>query len=297
MTTQQHTAEIELESYGERFASFGRELLSNRNAVIGLALLVPVVLMSVFAPVITPHDPTKTNVADKFEGPSAEYLLGTDNFGRDLLSRVMMGGRTTLYLGLTSVALALVLGVPVGLAAGYLGGRIDEVLMRAMDILMSIPSLLLALLIVSMLSSNITNAVIAIGIVYAPRIARIVRGSALSVKNEAFVAAAEARGESDVYIMFGEILPNVVSPIIVEASIRIGFAIIIGTSLSFLGLGTQPPQADWGFMIAQARTYIYNTVWFLLWPSLLLGATVLGFNLLGDGLRDVLDPRVTGEEL
>lgn len=297
MTTQQHTSEIELDSYGERLASFGRELLSNRNAVIGLALLVPVVLVSVFAPVLTPHDPTKTNVADKFEGPSAEYPLGTDNFGRDLLSRVMMGGRTTLYLGLTSVTLALVLGVPVGLAAGYLGGRTDEVLMRAMDILMSIPSLLLALLIVSMLSSNITNAVIAIGIVYAPRIARIVRGSALSVKNEAFVAAAEARGESDVYIMFGEILPNVVSPIIVEASIRIGFAIIIGTSLSFLGLGTQPPQADWGFMIAQARTYIYNTVWFLLWPSLLLGATVLGFNLLGDGLRDVLDPRVTGEEL
>jgi peptide/nickel transport system permease protein len=297
MTTQQQTSEIEVDTYGERFASFGRELLSNRNAVLGLALLVPIFVVSVFAPVITPHDPTATNASDRFEGPSGEYLLGTDNFGRDLLSRVMLGGRTTLYLGLTAVGLALALGVPVGLAAGYLGGRVDEVLMRAMDILMSIPSLLLALLIVSMLSANVTNAVLAIGIVYAPRIARIVRGSTLSVKNEAFVAAAEARGESDLYIMFGEILPNVVSPIIVEASIRIGFAIIIGTSLSFLGLGTQPPQADWGFMIAQARSYIFNTVWFLLWPSLLLGATVLGFNLLGDGLRDVLDPRVTGEDL
>jgi peptide/nickel transport system permease protein len=297
MTTQQRTSELEVDSYGERLASFGRKLLSNRNAVLGLVLLVPIILMSVFAPLITPHDPTTTNSADKFEGPSGEYLLGTDNFGRDLLSRVMIGGRTTLYLGLTAVALALVLGVPVGLAAGYLGGRIDEVLMRAMDILMSIPSLLLALLIVSMLAANITNAVLAIGVVYAPRIARIVRGSTLSVKNEEFVAAAEARGESDFYIMFGEILPNIVSPIIVEASIRIGFAIIIGTSLSFLGLGTQPPQADWGFMIAQARSYIFNTVWFLLWPSLLLGATVLGFNLLGDGLRDVLDPRVTGDDL
>lgn len=297
MTTQQHTSEIEVDSYSERIESFSRKLLSNRNAVLGLVLLIPIISMSVFAPVITPHDPTATNAADKFEGPSGEYLIGTDNFGRDILSRVMMGGRTTLYLGLTSVMLALAIGVPVGLTAGYLGGQTDEVLMRAMDILMSIPSLLLALLIVSMLSANITNAVLAIGVVYAPRIARVVRGSTLSVKNEAFVAAAEARGESNLYIMFGEILPNVVSPIIVEASIRVGFAIIIGTSLSFLGLGTQPPQADWGFMIAQARTYIFNTVWFLLWPSLMLGATVLGFNLLGDGLRDVLDPRVTGEDL
>lgn len=297
MTTKQQTSEIEVDSYRERLTSFSRKLLSNRNAALGLILLVPIFAMSVFAPVITPHDPTATNSADQFEGPSAEYLLGTDNFGRDLLSRVMIGGRTTLYLGLTAVSLALALGVPVGLAAGYLGGRTDEMLMRMMDILMSIPSLLLALLIVSILSATITNAVLAIGIVYAPRIARIVRGSTLSVKNEAFVTAAEARGESDLYIMFGEILPNIVSPIIVEASIRIGFAIIIGTSLSFLGLGTQPPQADWGFMIAQARTYVFNTVWFLLWPSLLLGATVLGFNLLGDGLRDVLDPRVTGDEL
>lgn len=296
MATQDST-QIELDAFSEKFASFSRALASNRNALIGLTLLVPIILMSVFAPLIVPHDPNATDVANKFADPSVEHPLGTDNYGRDLLSRVMMGGRITLFLGVSAVSLALLLGVPIGLAAGYLGGRTDEVLMRLMDILLSFPTLLLALLIVSMLSSSVTNAILAIGLVYAPRLARVVRGSTLSVKNEEFVEAAEARGESNVYIMFGEVLPNIVSPIVVEASIRIGFAIIIGTSLSFLGLGTQPPKADWGFMIAQARNFIHNTPWFLIWPSITLGLTVLGFNLLGDGLRDVLDPKVTGDDL
>lgn len=296
MTTQDQT-EIELADRRERVVAFAKALASNRSALIGLALLVPVVAMSVFAPVIVPHDPTETHVSDRFEGPSQEYLLGTDNYGRDLLSRIMMGGRTTLFLGTASIGIALLVGVPTGLLAGYFGGTTDEALMRFMDILLSFPALLLALLIVSMLSSSVTNAVLAIGVVYAPRIARVVRGSTLSVKNEEFVKAAEARGESDLYVMFGEILPNIVSPIVVEASIRVGFAIIIGTSLSFLGLGAQPPQADWGYMVAQARNFIYNTPWFLLWPSLTLTATVLGFNLLGDGLRDIFDPKIQGEKL
>lgn len=297
MTTEQVTGSIEVDSYSKRFRSFGRKVLSNKNAVIGIVILVPMLLLSAFAPWITPHDPLETNAADRFEGPTAEHPFGTDNVGRDILSRVMMGGRSTLFLGLGSISLALVLGVPVGLSAGYLGGKTDEVLMRIMDVLMSIPSLLLALVIVSMLSANIENTIAAIGVVYAPRIARVVRGSTLSMKNEAFIQAAEARGESNVYIMYNEILPNIVSPIIVEGSIRIGFAIIIGTSLSFLGLGAQPPQADWGYMIAQSRDFIYNNVWFMFFPSLFLSLTILGFNLLGDGLRDTLDPKITGDEL
>jgi peptide/nickel transport system permease protein len=297
MTTEQIDTNIELDPYGKRFKSFGRKVVSNKNALIGLVILVPMLVMSAFAPWITPHDPLETDAANRFEGPTAEHPFGTDNVGRDVLSRVMMGGRSTLLLGLGSISLALVLGVPVGLSAGYIGGKTDEVLMRFMDILMSIPSLLLALVIVSMLSANIQNTIAAIGVVYAPRIARVVRGSTLSLKNEAFIQAAEARGESNVYIMYNEILPNIVSPIVVEASIRIGFAIIIGTSLSFLGLGAQPPQADWGYMIAQSRDFVYNTVWFMLFPSFFLALTVLGFNLLGDGLRDTLDPKITGDEL
>lgn len=288
---------FELRTNRERAAQALRLIRENRSALLGVGILFPMFFLSAFAPVIAPYDPTATHVIDKFAGPGGEYLLGTDALGRDLLSRVLYGGRTTLILGLGAVGLALSLGVPIGLVAGYIGGRIDELLMRFMDVLLSFPTLLLALLIVSILSSNVVNAILAIGIVYAPRIARIVRGSTLSIKNEEFVQAAEARGESHVYIMFGEILPNILSPLVVEGSIRIGFAIIVGSSLSFLGLGAQPPQPDWGYMIAQSRQYIWQTPWFLLWPSLFLGLTVLGFNLLGDGLREILDPRITGEEV
>lgn len=271
------------------------DLRNNQKVVIAVFLLTPVVFGSLFGPFIVPHDPTQTHLLHKLEGPSATFPLGTDYLGRDLLSRVMLGGRVSLLLGVSATALGLVLGVPIGLTAGYAGGRIDEVIMRVMDALMSFPSLLLALLILTTLSSSIWNAIMAIGIVYAPRIARVVRGSTLSVKEEEYVQAAKARGESDLYIMFGEIFPNILSPIIVEGSIRVGFAILVGTSLSFLGLGAQPPTPDWGYMIAQARSHIYDSFWYLLWPSIALGMTVIGFNLLGDGLRDVLDPQTGGE--
>jgi len=276
---------------GSRITKVGQMILRNKNVLFGLAILVPVFFVSVFAPFIATYNPTETNLGDKFADPSQEYLLGTDHLGRDLFSRVVLGGRTTIVIGLASVGVALLFGVPIGLVAGYLGGNVDEFLMRIMDVMISFPSLILALLIVTVLSSSIINVILTIGIVYTPRIARVARGSTLSVKNEEFVAAAESRGESDTYIMFGEILPNVVSPIIVEGSIRIGFAILIATSMSFLGLGTQPPTPDWGVMIAESRNYIWQTPWYLLWPSLALSTTVLGFNLLGDGIRDVLDPK------
>jgi len=271
-------------------------LLSTRKGQLSVILLVPLLLGSLFAPVISPHDPTTTGIDDQFSDPGGETLLGTDKFGRDLFSRVLYGGRASITLGLAATALGLALGVPIGILSGYLGGRTDEFIMRIMDIFLSIPSLLLALLVVVSLGSGMTNAVLAIGIVFMPRLARITRSSTLSIKNEEYITAAEARGESSLYIAFVEILPSVMPAIIVEASIRIGFGILIGTSLSFLGLGTQPPTSDWGYMVSEARTTMDQSIWFVLWPSLALGGTILGFNLLGDALRDTLDPEVTSDE-
>jgi len=270
-------------------------ILENQSARIGLALLIPIFTLTILAPVIAPFDPNQTHAADAFAGPSATYPFGTDNYGRDLLSRTLYGGRTSLLMGFSSIGLALLLGVPAGVTAGFYGGKVDEVMMRALDILMSFPTLLLALMVLAALGSNVINAILAVGFVYSPRIARVVRGSTLSVKNEEFIEAAKARGESGPYIMVKEILPNVAAPIVVEGSIRIGFAIIIAASLSFLGLGAQPPTPDWGLMISQSRNLLYDTVWYLIWPSLFLGSTVMGLNLLGDGLRDVLDPQTVEE--
>lgn len=269
-----------------------RQLLANRSGLVGVLLLTPVFVVAIVAPLIAPYDPTTNHYDAVFADPGTRFLLGTDGFGRDLLSRVMLGSRSSLIIGLGSVALALSLGVPFGLTSGYLGGRVDEVIMRSMDIIMTFPTLLLALLLMTALSPSIWAAIFAIGVVYSPKIARVTRASTLSVKNEEFVLAADQRGESRTYIMFREIFPNIRGPIIVEATIRIGYAIMTGAALSFLGLGVQPPTPDWGYMVASARNEIFRSVWFLLWPSLALGITILGFNLLGDGLSDVLDIEV-----
>jgi peptide/nickel transport system permease protein len=271
--------------------------LENRKFTIGSLFLGGVIAASLLGPLFAPHDPTTTDIVNALQGPSSTYLLGTDHLGRDIFSRVLHGGRTSLFLGVSATLLGLALGVPIGLIAGYAGGRIDEAIMRFMDAVMSFPSLLLALLILTVLSSSIWNAIMAIGVVYAPNIARIVRSSTLSVKQEEYIEAARAMNESDSYIMFKEILPNILPPIVVEGSIRIGFAILVGTSLSFLGLGVQPPNPDWGLMIAEARNHTHESIWFLVWPSIALAITVIGFNLFGDGARDLLDPQVGGEEL
>jgi len=286
----------------ERLTDFIEELVGNPSALIGTIIIILALTSAIVGPALTDHDPTETNTGQRFAGPSfldsenSESFLGTDNYGRDLLTRVLLGGRSSLMLGILSAGLGLLGGVPLGLITGYYGGKVDEVIMRLMDSLMSFPSLLLALLILTTLSSSIWNAIIAVGIAYFPRIARVVRSATISVKNEEYVTAAEARGESSFSIMFGEILPNIMSPIVVEGTIRIGFAMLVGSSLSFLGLGAQPPTPDWGYMVAQARVYTYDSIWFLLWPALALGITVTGFNLLGDGLRDILDPQTTSED-
>jgi peptide/nickel transport system permease protein len=271
------------------------ELLGDRRIQLGLTILLPIVLVAILGESIAPYEPTQTHVVDRYADPGGKFVLGTDHLGRDLLSRVILGSRTSLILGFGATALALLVGVPIGLTAGYAKGRVDEVLMRIMDIIMSVPTLLLGLLILVVLPSSIINIVMAIGVVYAPRIARVTRSATLSVSEEEYVMAARARGESSPYILFREILPNVTGPIVVEGSVRVGYAIMIGTSLSFLGLGAGPPNPDWGFMIATARDHIYQTPWYLIWPSFALLLTVMSTNLIGDGLRDVLDPRETGD--
>jgi peptide/nickel transport system permease protein len=287
---------VDLPSRRERFVSVVSQLRNNRNAVIGIALLVPIVVAIVAAPVLAPYDPTAQHTNDRFEAPSSEYLLGTDQYGRDLLSRTLFGGQTSLLLGVAGASLAVMIGTPIGLSAGYFGGRTDELLMRGMDVLMSIPPLILALLMVIALSPNIWNIVIAVGIVFSPGVSRVVRSRTLSVKQSEFVKAAQARGEPSHYTIFREIFPNTLDIILIEGSIRIGYGILLGTSLSFLGMGTQPPAADWGYMISVSRGYLWSTPYYLLWPTIALGLTILGFNLLGDGLRDVLDPKMQEEK-
>lgn len=261
----------------------GSPALAIGSAILGLAILV-----SLSAPVVSPYRATEQHILDRLQGPSPKYLLGTDQYGRDLLSRTLWGGRTSLILGLGAVTLGLTLGIPIGLGTGYFGGRVDDLVMRVMDALLSFPSLLMALLIITALGASTGHAMVAIGIANTPGIARVIRSATLAVKNEEFVLAAQARGESHLYVAFGEIFPNVLPPIVIEATIRIGFAILTGASLSFLGLGVQPPQADWGLMIREARQYLFLSPWPLVCPGLALGVTIIGFNLFGDGLRDVI---------
>ena len=286
MATEDHTASdrFELPEFVVTFAT-------NPKIAIALSILIPIIVISALGETITPYDPLQTDPINRYAGPSVDHPFGTDNLGRDLLSRVIVGGRTSLTLGFGATALSLALGVPIGLISGYAKGRVDELLMRVMDIIMSIPVLLLGILLLVALPGGIVTLILAVGVVFAPRIARVTRSATLSISEEPYVLAAQARGESDIHILFREILPNATAPIVVEGSIRVGYAILIGTSLSFLGLGTGPPHPDWGFMIATARLHIYETPWYLLWPSIALSLTIVSTNLLGDGLRDVLDPR------
>jgi peptide/nickel transport system permease protein len=256
-------------------------------AVGGVSLAL-VLVLGLVAPWIAPYPTTEQHMLDRLKPPGARFVLGTDQYGRDLLSRTLVGTRPALVLGLGAVALGLALGVPIGLLAGYVGGRLDDLVMRVVDAMLAFPSLLLALLIITALGASLSHALLAIGVANAPGVARIVRSATLSLREAEFVLAARARGERHVYVMFGEIFPNVLAPVIVEATLRIGFAILAGASLSFLGLGVQPPTADWGLMIREARQYVFLSPWPLLAPGAALAVTIVAFNLLGDGLRDRL---------
>ncbi len=271
----------------------------NWQLKVGGALVAAFVVISLFSPLFFDYDGEvlKHTVSAKYQAPSAEFWFGTDNFGRDVFARVLWGTRITLVIGASSVAFALAVGIPLGMLSGYWGRWRDEVMMRVNDAFMCLPGLMLALLLVSVLGSNLWNAILAIGITYIPRVVRVVRSATIGLKNEEFVIAAQARGESDVYIVFQEILPNIWTVVIVEAGIRIGFAIILGAALSYLGLGVQPPAPAWGLMIYEARKLIFLAPWTLIFPSVFLALVIISFNILGDGLRQLLDPRERRYEL
>ena len=269
-----------------------RRLLHDKAAVAGLLVIGVLVLIAVFAPVLVPHPPNDQSFRIKLQSPSSEHLFGTDEFGRDIFSRVLIATRVALWVGLLPVAAALLFGVAIGLVAGYYGGSVDQIVMRLIDILLAFPWLLLAIGIMAILGTGINNVIIAVAIVYIPAFARIVRASVLSIKEKEYVEAARAIGHPDWRIMARHVLPNVWAPIIVQATLSIGQAIIYAAGLSFIGLGTQPPDADWGAMLSSGREYLRDSPWLGIFPGLAILLTVLAFNLLGDGMRDALDPRL-----
>jgi peptide/nickel transport system permease protein len=257
--------------------------------MIGAGLISAVVLVALAAPIIAPYNPV-SQIATPLLAPGGTYIAGTDELGRDELSRLIYGARVSLYVGVLAVSIALILGATSGIIAGFHGGWLDNVLMRVMDILFSLPAIVLAIAITSILKPSLTNAMIAIGIVYAPTFARIARGPTLAVVNLAYIEAARAVGVPNWKIMLRHVLPNVSAPLIVQTTVSLSTAILTEAALSFLGLGTQPPTASWGLMLSAARLLI--DPWIAILPGVAIALTVLGFNLLGDGLRDVLDPRI-----
>jgi peptide/nickel transport system permease protein len=265
--------------------------MRRRGALVGLAVVVFFVLLALFAPWIAPHDPLQASWSAVRKAPSAMYVFGTDEIGRDVVSRVIWGARASLLAGLVSVSIALSLGVPIGLLAGYAGGWGDGLISRITDAMLACPFLILAIALAAFLGPSLTNAMIAIGISATPVFIRLTRAQVLSVKVEDYVEAARAVGNSHLRIALRHILPNVVAPLIVKSTLAIAAAVIAEASLSFLGLGQQPPAPSWGSMLNTAKNYIDNAPWMAIWPGLSIFLLVLSFNLLGDGLRDALDPR------
>jgi peptide/nickel transport system permease protein len=274
------------------FSSAASRILRTRGVVLGGSVLLLIVLLSLAAPVISPYDPIKTNQRLSLEQPSPEHLMGTDRFGRDIFSRVLYAGQTSLPIGIVSVAIGVVFGVSLGLLAGFHGGWVDGVSMRFVDLLLAFPGILLALAIIAVLGGSLTNLMIAVGIAAIPDYVRITRGAVLSVKEREFVLAARVIGCRGPIIMLRHILPNVVAPIIVLATLGMAGAIITGSALSFLGLGIKPPTPEWGNMLAEGREFLQHAPWVAFFPGLAIMLTVLSINLLGDGLRDALDPRM-----
>ncbi|MCL4371191.1 MAG: ABC transporter permease [Chloroflexi bacterium] len=272
--------------------AFLRRVVRVRGAGFGLVVVLFVLLLAIFAGQVSPYDPVAQDSNAILAGPSPAHLLGADELGRDVLSRLIYGARPSLEAGAISVSLALLLGIPMGLLAGYFGHWVDQVLMRLADALWSFPGLVLALAVESILGTGLVNAMVAIGVVYAPVFARLVQAQTLSAREEEYVSAARCIGAGDVRIMTKHIWPNLVAPVAVQGSLMLGQAIIFEAALSFLGLGVQPPDPAWGSMLRTAYQYMQLDPWYSLFPGGAIFMTVLGFNLLGDGIRQALDPRM-----
>jgi peptide/nickel transport system permease protein len=268
-----------------------RRLLRRPSAAIGLAVIVAFVVLALGASIIAPYDPIATSFATVRKAPSAAHWFGTDEIGRDVLSRVVFGARASLLAGVVSVLISITVGVPVGLLAGYAGGLTDMLISRVTDALLACPFLILAIALAAFLGPSLTNAMIAIGISATPVFIRLTRGTTLAVKAEEFVLAARAIGNAPWRIAIRHVLPNIMPPLLVQATLAIAAAVIAESSLSFLGLGQQPPQPSWGSMLNTAKNYIDNAPWMAIWPGVSIFLLVLSFNVVGDGLRDVLDPR------
>lgn len=271
-----------------------RRLRKNKMAMLGLVILVMLALTAIFADVITDYD-TKViaqDIKNRLQGPSMEHWCGTDEFGRDIFARLVHGSRVSLVVGLISVSISLLMGGALGAIAGYYGGRVDNVIMRIMDIFLAVPSILLAMTIVAALGTSLINVMLAIGVSGIPGYARIVRASVMSIKDQEFVEASRAIGAKSPTTIFREILPNCLAPIIVQATLSVAGAILSTASLSFIGLGVQPPSPEWGAMLSGGRNYLRDALHLTLFPGLAIVITILALNLLGDGLRDALDPRL-----
>ncbi len=273
-----------------------RALVRNRLVLVGVILSLVVVVTALLADVIAPYDPIRNNVRAALQAPSPTYLFGTDRFGRDVFSRVVYASRSTLLVASLSTLAAVIAGSALGLAAGYLGGWVDNAVGRVFDVLFSFPALLLAIGIAAMLGPSLNNAIIAIAVVYTPLLGRVVRGAVIAERHREYVEAARVIGATSPRVMLGHVFPNTLSPLIVQATVIFSFAILQEATLSYLGLGIQPPYPSWGVMLSEGRTFLETAPWLSIFPGLAIVFAVLAFNLLGDGVRDALDPRARGEK-
>ena len=289
MEEKNREAQVKSESY---FASVWTEFRKNRAAVVGMAILLTIILVAIFADMLAPCDPYLQVYAEALQPPSAAHLFGTDEFGRDIFSRVLYGARISLLVGVVSVAIACVLGSLLGASAGYFGGAYDAVVMRCMDVLLAIPSLLLNLSIVAALGKSVFNMMLAVGVSNIPRYCRIMRASVLQIKNTEYVDAARVSGASHMFIILRHIIPNCLAPIIVQATLSVGSAIIACAGLSFLGVGIPAPIPEWGAMLSNGKDFLRHNAYITIFPGLAIMLTVLSLNLMGDGLRDASDPNL-----
>lgn len=267
-------------------------LKKNRLAIFGLAILILLILMAIFADILAPYGYDEQNLQNTFQTPNLEHPFGTDEFGRDILSRIIYGSRISLQVGIIAVGIAVIIGGFLGAVAGYFSGKVDNIIMRCMDVLLSIPQMLLAISIVAALGNSLANLMIAVGVSSIPQYARIVRASVISIKNQEFVESAKATGSNDLRIIFKHVIPNCLAPVIVQATLGIGLAILTAAGLSFIGLGIKPPTPEWGAMLSGGRMYIRDYPHLTLFPGIAIVVTIFAFNVLGDGLRDALDPKL-----
>ena len=283
---------VELEQHRGLYAQSIQEFRSNRGAVISLIVLIVIIFSSIFASNLTPYDPLQRDTPARLTGPSIQHLMGTDTLGRDILSRVLHGGKISLQIGFFSIFASALVGIPLGLLAGYFGGIIDNIVMRVMDVILAFPGLVLIIWLVAVLGSSMSMLILAIAFFFVPTYARLTRSVALSLREIEYVLAAQSVGASTARILALHIFPNALAPLIVITTLSISGAIITGASLSFLGLGVAPPTPEWGSMLADGRGYLRNAWWMAFFPGITITLIVLAANIVGDGLRDALDPKV-----